>query len=421
MKNKNQTIDELVEDFCSYLRSVKRADSTINLYNLVWRRIKAFMSSHNIQVYDESVGERFLTAELGNYDYSELKAGGKHLVNRVEALYEFQCTGRIVLGIGLPRRVKKVFNGEIGLVITDYINYKKSGLGLQKATLTNYIIYLHDFLVFLQENGVKSLNEINASFILSFIKKLDPHKMAAKHVALGILRRFFVYLFEEQFLSDDYSKIIPQDNYKKQPKLPSVFSSDEVKMLLRSVDRANGRGKRDYAILLLATKLGLRSSDIAALKFENVIWEKNVLRFTQLKTGKDITLPLLPEIGNAIIDYLKFGRPASDLPDCFLQHLPPHEKIVPKNVGQLVDKYISRAGINVLNRRHGAHALRHSFAANLLENKTMLPVISEALGHTKTDSTMYYLRIDVNQLKQCALEVVPVPSSFYNQKGGLIS
>jgi site-specific recombinase XerD len=79
---------------------------------------------------------------------------------------------------------------------------------------------------------------------------------------------------------------------------------------------------------------------------------------------------------------------------------------------------MQRAGINTKNRKHGPHALRHSFANNLLQNKILLPVISEALGHTHTESTMYYLRVSKDQLRQCALEVPVVASLFYNQKGG---
>ena len=129
-------------------------------------------------------------------------------------------------------------------------------------------------------------------------------------------------------------------------------------------------------------------------------------------------LPLLPEVGNAIIDYLKHGRPVSQESCCFLQKVPPYNKIQSSDVGNLVQKYIILAGINCSNRRHGPHALRHSFASALLKAKTPLPVISEALGHKNLDSSMFYLRIDITSLRKCALEVPSVPSSFYEQKGG---
>ena len=218
----------------------------------------------------------------------------------------------------------------------------------------------------------------------------------------------------------DYSTIIPKDNYKHESHLPSVYSKEEVRDLLNAVDRSSPKGKRDYAILLLATKLGLRSSDIAALKFENILWEKNVIAFNQVKTGKPITLPLLPATGNAIIDYLKYGRPVSDENHCFLQGLSPYKKIDKDDLGQMVNLYFKRAGISIGNRKHGPHTLRHSLAGNLLKNKTLLPVITEVLGHSTSEATKTYLRIDVDTLKQCTLEVALVPASFYKQKGGYI-
>jgi site-specific recombinase XerD len=236
--------------------------------------------------------------------------------------------------------------------------------------------------------------------------------------ALGILKGYLKHLFDQSLIKSDYSLIVPKVNYNRQPKLPSVFTKEEVTTLLSSVDRSSPVGKRDYAILLLATRLGLRTSDIVSLKFENIIWEKNIIEFNQVKTNKHITLPLLPEVGNALIDYMKYGRPLSEDSHCFLQLLPPHEKINSSTVGGLVRLNLKRAGINVTNRKHGPHALRHSFAEKLLSNRATLPVISEALGHSSSESTMYYVRIDINTLRQCALEVDLIPSSFYQQKGG---
>jgi site-specific recombinase XerD len=129
-------------------------------------------------------------------------------------------------------------------------------------------------------------------------------------------------------------------------------------------------------------------------------------------------LPIVPEVGNAIIDYLKYGRPISNENYCFLQVVFPYNKIAPHDINNAVQFYLKRTNISLNNRMHGPHAFRHSFASALLNEATPLPVISQALGHTTTMSTMFYLRIDTSSLKQCALEVPHVPFSFYKQKGG---
>lgn len=375
------------------------------------------MSSHKIKFYDKSVGNKFLASVLNNVDYDQLTPSGKSLVNRVEALDEFQCTGTIVKGV--RNKPSRTFEGVIGAAMINYIDYRQSALELSKATINNYIIYLHTLLVFLNNKGINTVEKICKSHLLLFIRELDANKLAGKYVALGILKGFFKHLYEEQSITVDFAQSFPKVNYKNQPHLPSVFSKEEISSLLSSVDRANPKGKRDYAILLLATSLGLRASDIAELKFENILWQKSLFNFNQVKTGKHISLPLLPEIGNAIIDYLKYGRAVSDESYCFLQVLSPYRRIHTSDIGNLVRFHLKRAGINISNRKHGPHALRHSFAASMLTNQTLLPIISEALGHSNTESTMYYLRIDLSALKQCALDVALVPSSFYNQKGGL--
>ncbi len=210
-------------------------------------------------------------------------------------------------------------------------------------------------------------------------------------------------------------------NYKwiKREKLPSVYTALEVKQIESSVIRSNAVGKRDYAVLLLATRLGLRASDIACLSFASLDWENSRITLTQYKTGKEIELPLLAEIGEAIINYLKFGRTHSDSPHVFLSARAPYRPMTRESVSNAVGQIIDASGIATGQRRHGPHSMRHSLASRLLEHSVSLPVISESLGHKKTESTMTYLRIDMKSLRQCALDVPNVALSFYRQKGGV--
>ena len=115
----------------------------------------------------------------------------------------------------------------------------------------------------------------------------------------------------------DFSEFFETLRVRKEERIPSFYNKDEVATIENSIDRSGSVGKRNYAILLLATRLGLRASDIAALSFNNIDWDKNLITLIMQKTGKIIELPLLPEVGNAIIAYLKYGRPKSILPQVF--------------------------------------------------------------------------------------------------------
>lgn len=416
MESKKQTIDELTEDLHRHLRSIRRSEHTIRLYLVAWKKLKAYMVSHRLKIYNGKIGEAFLVSELGKYKYENLSTNKQNFVGKIEALVDFQNTGRVLLGI--RKKPPIVFTGAIGKTMEDFIYFRIRIYSLASVTVNNYKIYLHSFYCFLDDRGVRSVSKITLAEFLQFINQLNPLKPAARHVALYILRNFAQYLYEQGLINIDYARKIPSDNYRQQSRLPSTFSKDEIELLISSIDRANPKGKRDYAMFLLALKLGFRSSDIANLKFENISWSTNEFTFEQKKTGKSITLPILSEVGNAIINYLRYGRPVSDESFCFLQVVSPHSKIAPHDIANALQFYFKRAGINLNNRKHGPHALRHSFAAGLLNETTPLPVISEALGHTSSMSTMFYLRIDISSLRQCALEVPQVPFSFYQQKGG---
>ncbi len=416
MENQKQTIDNLMNAMFDYMKDIHRSEGTIYRYRRRWLKVKGYLADNQIKYYDADAEKAYLTSVLGNYDYNQLNRKEKELVNVIEVLTEFQKTGRILMG---PRKHHpKVFKGETGRIIMDFICYRENALKLSKKTVQSYVIYLYPLYCHMNSIGIKRLSDIKASDILSYIEQINPDASAKKHVTLNTFRIFFRYLYEQQILSVDFSRIIPKDYYKNQPKLPSSFTDDEIDALLKSVDRGNPKGKRDYAILLLATKLGLRASDICELKFENIIWERNIITFNQYKTGETLELPLLPVIGNAIIDYLKHGRPVSEDSNCFLHVQAPYDRIHTSDIGNLVRKYITLTGINCSNRKHGPHALRHSFASALLKENVPLPVISEALGHKNMVSSMFYLRIDINSLRKCALEVPSVPLAFYEQKGG---
>lgn len=417
MENRKQTIDDLLDAVFDYMKDIHRSRRTFSRYRSKWLKVKDFMWANKIKYYNADVEKAYLISELGDFDYNSLNKKEKELVNVIETLSEFQKAGRQRIA-GMRKHPPKKFEGEIGCIIADFIAYRENTLLLSENTIKGYVFYLYPFYCHMNSIGIEHISGIKPSDILSYIEQMDPHTLAKKHCSLNVLRIFFRYLYEHYILSVDYSHIIPKDNYRSQPKLPSTFTDEEIDTLLKAIDRGNPKGKRDYAILLLATKLGLRASDICELRFENIIWEHNIIRFNQNKTGKILELPLLPEIGNAIIDYLKHGRPVSQANNCFLQLRSPYNRIHTTDLGNMIRKYITLVGINCSGRRHGPHAFRHSFASALLKAKAPLPVISEALGHKNMDSSMFYLRIDINSLRKCALEVPSVPLSFYEQKGG---
>jgi site-specific recombinase XerD len=336
------------------------------------------------------------------------------MVSSIDSLSEFQETGRVMMGKKRKPLIK--LDGTIGATMESYIAYKRSVYQIRDITCNNNRFYLYNFLIFLNGKDYDTVNQITSAGILLFVVNLRFKNPATKHAVLIIIKGYLRYLYHHQLISTDFSIVIPKDNYKSQAQLPSTFSREEIKLLLESIDRGNPRGRRDYAVLLLAAKLGLRASDLAGLKFEHILWEQHLISFEQIKTKRSINVPLLPEIGNAIIDYLKNGRPISADSHCFLQLISPYKPIDKGSIGNIVSYHLRIAGINCKGRKHGSHALRHSLAGALLDDKMPIPVISEVLGHGSSETTMCYLRIDMPSLRQCALNVPEITTSFYNRE-----
>lgn len=368
------------------------------------------MHDKGIKEFNSSVGKAYLLLEFGDTDYSKLSKSQKDVIRSVRVLSDFSDSGSI-----RPVKEQIFFEGQIGAAIQKYIAYRVS-LRLNKSTIEEGQQHLFRFTKSLATIGVRSVKEINHLHVLNFIKTIDPKYRTLIQRSLESLRGFFRYAYNQSLIEKDPFELVPKYRCIKQPKLPSVYSPDEIEKMIASIDRSRPVGKRDYAVVLLAARLGLRASDIANLKFDDLFWDNNSIIINQIKTGRRIELPILPDVGNAIIDYIKYGRPKSDCRSVFLIANASFSPLTSGSISGSVYSYLVKAGIDITLRKHGAHALRHSLASILLEKATTLPVISEVLGHQNTESTKYYLRIDRKSMSRCALEVPPVDTSFYHQQ-----
>jgi site-specific recombinase XerD len=373
------------------------------------------MKTNNIVHYNGSIGLEYLNQVLGTLEYKLLSRWDRSRIRAITALSDFSETGSI--RVRKNKRPPIVLEGPIGDIMADHVLHSKNLYSLATKTVRSYQLYLSVFLRYLNESKISSPEEFNPALLTAFTKSLTDYSVITRHLIILKTNQFLKYLHDHQLTSIDYSRILPKANYVRQPRLPSFFSSQEIQQLLNSIDRANSNGKRDYAMILLVVMLGLRCSDVSNLKFGNIIWERQQIILHQKKTRQPLELPLLPDVGDAIIDYLKYGRPQSSLPYIFLRQVPPYQNMDDNVLHAMLKKYLNRAGIKYDERRHGPHALRHSLAVQLLSKATPLPVISGVLGHATSGTTMNYLRVDITSLRKCALEVDPI---ITNQiKGGI--
>lgn len=367
------------------------------------------MSDRGIQHYDFSVGQEFIRDKIS----STVTPAERDIIRSISVLDDMLATGKI--SKRTVHRVTKTpeLTGLIGQAIKCFMARLKE-LRRSRSTIHGHLLYLHRFYQYLENNQIHSLHNIDDQDIISFISTQANSKINV----VSSLRVFFRYLHEEGIIKTDYSYILANYKWTKREKLPSFYTSEEVKQIEYSVGRSSDVGKRNYAVLLLATRLGLRASDITGLQFANIDWDNSLITLQQCKTSKEIELPLLTQVGEAIINYLRFGRPRSSSAHIFLSARAPYRPMTGAAVSNAVRQIIDGSGISIGQRRHGPHSMRHSLASRLLENSVSLPVISESLGHKTTETTMTYLRIDIKALRECALDVPTVNEEFYNQKNG---
>lgn len=382
------------------LEMQKKGYSPLSIRGLenVWDALLHYASTIPETAFDENFREGFLQAEYGfrmDLEYTMYRAS-----RALELLKNYIDFGVVT---GVPKKQRQEFSNGYRSLITAFAD-KEAQRGLAEGSMKSLWSRLYRLHLFFLDKGADTFSMVTRDMINDFIKYLAPYSTTYVSENLRMLRRLCLYAYQNDYHAEDLSGCIPFVKNIRQQRLPAVFTEDEIEKILSSFDRENPMGKRNYAIFLLAARMGLRSCDIKALEFSFINWTEKTLAFTQKKTKKYLTLPLPDDVGWAIIDYLKNGRPISDSKYVFIQHKPPYGQYT--DLRNVLVKQMRKAGIETpANKRIGMHCFRHSLATTMLENGVSLPVISQTLGHADIASTEVYLRINVSQLKLCALEV----------------
>jgi integrase len=376
---------------------------TINCYSCFYKSFISFLIQRKL--IDKPVDKKYTDAFLKFFDdpYYHIFTS-RFYVCSLRRLLEFHQKGSFdyrkkKLPVPLPDRYESI--------LAEYKEYRTTENGnTTERTERGYISIIRDFLHCLHGHRVTSLHRICFNDVHAFFKKnpkLSPCRISCM---TGVMRSFFRFLIGVKKCSPKLLGFIPRVRYANAFRLAAIWPQDSVKKLLSVIDRKTGLGKRDYAITLLVSKLGLRIGDVLNLQIENVDWRRATIKITQQKTKNFLELPMSEEIGNALIDYLTNGRPSTPSHHFFIMHRAPYSGYSPENcLSYIISKYRKKAGI-VLHEaaRQGWHSLRHSLATRLHEESTPLPVIASILGHASVETTRIYAKTNIEMLRSAALE-----------------
>ena len=371
-----------------------------------WEELLQWMIKNGYESFNESIGYQYCNEVFGSAVSSGIKKSDRVRLRAVRMLISYQIDGDFEFKT--PTVSKAPLIGQTGKHMEEYLQYLRKIVRLADGTITLKRFFLLALNTYL-ENRQIALEDVSIDIFADFYVKQN-YTLASKNSCNSTLRQYLRYAYDNGITSKDCSIYILPDNYKKHSKLPTTYTEDEIKRMIEAVDRASAIGKRDYLILLLASEYGWRSSDIVNFSFSQIDWDKNTITFSQQKTGNAVVYPLLSSVGNAIIDYLKNGRPDTNTQQIIVSSWKERKgkKIAEPTIHSIVSKYMKYANIsNWEQKKHGPHSLRHSLASNLLKKNISIPIISTILGHQSTETTKVYLSINNTMLKQCAL---PMPS-----------
>jgi len=375
-------------------------------YRAVWEHLVEFAGREEFgDVFSEELAVRFLEAHrVGEDELGPGEGWRRHVVWGVKVLADFAKDRQIQRSITEVQSIQ--LEPAMQNTLREYQRFCKDRLHVRPVTIDRRTRELTLFLDFVHSRKGRTLRDIQALDLSEFLSYRDH--LAPKSVSriISDMRTFLRFLTMRGILQKDLSVDLPKIHVPTDAAIPSVWDHELVIRLLEAIDRSSAKGKRDYAILLLACRLGLRAGDIRQLKLDQLHWESSMIEVMQSKTGQPLILPLTTEVGEALIDYLKSGRPQTAHREVFLKVNPPFDPFTTNaNLYHIVTYWRRLAGVKFRTaQKRGMHSLRHTLATRLLEKETPFPTIAAILGHTSLESTRIYAKADVEALRSVALD-----------------
>ena len=385
----------------SLMKEKNYALNSINTYRKIFDLLELNISERGITDYDPYVGKDFLAS---CNKYRGKIVNGKRVMTDTVMSFVKVLNNIVLFGQLKSTTCEKVYYCPecFKSVIEDYLDHLRDK-SYRPSTINNYYRYVSEFLTFIKKD-TDSLKNISVQQLHSFIEKYADIGNALYCVSL-----FLRFAYKNDLTITDFSRIIQYP--AREQNLPTVYSKDEIFKTLKCINRNSSKGKRDYAMILLAYRLGLRASDVTTLKFENIDFENERINVIQTKTRVPLSLPLLQEVKNAIEEYIAV-RPDSSQSEIFLGSRAPFAPMKRTSENSQLKKYFYKASVNTVGKKCGLHALRSTLATELVSENVSYAVTQKILGHTDSSAIQHYVKLDVEALRNCSLPV-PVPSGDF--------
>ena len=378
-------------------------DSTLVWYRGCWRRLEKFFAARGVEEFSLDMAMAWVDEACGFFEKEQagtLQATDVYLFRVAQMLGDYALRGAVLRRYN--RSLDKLSREDADTVARFQAWLRAADRSV--STVRTYGSLAGEFVAFTSNRG--GVTCCDAATIEAFVSALAGYQFKTVEQKLCAVRSFLRFAADNGLVDATVVDAVPTVKSRTQTRIPSVWDPGDVTKILEAIDRGNPCGKRDYAIVLLIARLGLRSIDVKRLELSDFDWPGNRLFVTQAKTGGRVQLPLLKDVGWAVIDYIRSGRPASNCPQVFVRHTAPIGPFSDQDhLHQILVKHARVARVAISEqRRHGMHSLRHTLATRLMENGTPLEQIADILGHQSVRSTGVYLKSSLGLLAACALD-----------------
>lgn len=395
------------------LREAGRAEGTVRRYWVVLERFAAFLAGRGLDTASDRVCIDFIANQtgvrLGSLRES-VSDRDVQAVRRPVVLMADVLAGRAV---EVDRSVIPAHDhcpARFRPLRDDYLASCR-GRGNAQATVVAKDKAVSRFLGYVEEVGVDDLAALGVRDVSGFLVRQRHLRRKTVVSMRSCLADFLAFLAMAGRTPRNLADRLPPYRHVRHGSEPHLWTADEIRRVLAAIDRRSATGKRDYAMILATARLGVRISDLRQLELGDLDWRAKHITILQHKTGRPLSLPLLDDVGWAIIDYVRGGRPETTCPKVFVKHRHPFDAFGgTSSVASRLSRHAARAGIEFPpGQVCGMHSLRGALAVAMIGNGTSIPVVSEVLGHASSDTTQaYYLRFDVERLRCCGVDVEDV-------------
>lgn len=397
----NDSFIKTKNDFIEFLKGKGYRDSSLTGFSNKIDKMYSYLKNNNLSLNIDGINLYLCHVERKNikkHSISLIKGAITKFSDFINGNYILIHPYNQVILPSISDINKKLLDDYIDKCIKD--GNKPPTIKQKTVTITKFISEC--------EKRVTNINMINSVSLSEILTSFHSGKI----IEWPIISNFLLYLFKKNHLNNDLSLLIPK--VKKKEIIPTVYTVDEIKRIEESIDTSTFKGKRDKAALLLATRLGVRSSDIINLELKNIDFNNNQISFTQVKTGNPITLPIVNDLKEALLDYIKEREKIETSSNkLFIRTRSPYDALIKGSaLSFALNEYFKKAGIDTSNRKHGLHSLRSSLASSMVNDEVPYEIVRKVLGHSDDNVIKHYARLDIEELRKCALEVPPPSGRF---------